>query len=194
MENPEQKALEATDAALNRQLYGELPQTLQQPDAAPAPAVRRSTSELLEAVFKRLHPLVSTADGGRTPMEKAIDEHHQMRSDLMTLTDEFRLVLHERDVLEETYETEKRARAEDAERFNNNMNSAMAEIVMLREQLAKVKVLAAKGGESLLQMVKACEDAADTNPEGVRAYRPNALKAKIQTGSSGYPSEIKSSN
>lgn len=167
MEKPMEEALAAIDDA-------------EQQDAARTLPARRSTSELLEAVFKRLHPVVAS-DGGPTPMEKAISEHHQMRTDLMTLTDEFRIVLHERDVLEANYENERSSRIDDAERFDKTLNSALNEIVRLREKLAEIKTLATTAGGPLLQMVKACQDAADTNPEAVRAYRPNPTMGKIAT-------------
>lgn len=180
MENPGQKALEAINVALSSGDADSVEQLVQQQDQAPAPAIRRSTVELLEAVFRRLHPAVANGDG-RTPMEKAIDEHHQMRADLITLTDEFRVVLHERDVLEANYENERSSRIDDAERFDKTLNGALNEIVRLREKLAEIKTLATTAGGPLLQMVKACQDAADTNPEAVRAYRPNLTMGKIAT-------------
>lgn len=143
---------------------------------APPASVSRETLEKLEHVARLSQP---GPNDGADLFRQIQDNSVALKKHNLEIISEFRLVVHELDVLKSTNAREREQH--DIEMANQRAitDRAVAAANNLGKQLAEIKAILKSGGKLILDAVKAAEDATDAFPPEVQAYRPNITAEKL---------------
>lgn len=145
---------------------------------APPASVSKETLEKLESVIRISQP---NQTDGVDMFQQLQEDRASLKKHNLEIVAEFRILLHELDVLKDTNAREREQHDIEMANQRTITNVAVAGANKLRRQLAEIRTHLKDSGKLLLDAVKAAEDATDEFPPEVQAYRPNPIADRLPT-------------
>lgn len=143
--------------------------------AQPA-SVPRESLEMLERVARLSGP---SATDGADLFNRIQDETAALKKANLEVVAEFRHVVHEMDVLKAVNAREREQHDIEMQNQRTITDRAVAAANNMGKQLATIQAILRSGGKLILDAVKAAEDATDSFPPEVQAYRPQISAEKL---------------